>query len=169
MATDKFLCGSTYFFQNFEDFKGKDIDEIILVDEGNGYNYVKHVTTGNLCKFYIVRRPKAELISYVLDNEKVPGMVINRFLIPEFAAEFGITITDLKKLKPLLEKLDDKHKYLETIYNAYITNKTFELTEEQLNEAYQVYKEARKGSEDNETAEYRHMMEAQQSVEAKPE
>lgn len=145
---DKILCGSAYFFNKFEDYKAPDIDEIVLVDEGNGYEYMRQISSNGHCTFNIVRRPKEELIGYVLNNPKVPSMVINRFLIPEFNREFGITIGDLYQLRPLVDSLDEYHVYLKTIYEAYIENGSFTLIDSQLERAYEVYKAAREEKED---------------------
>ena len=70
-------------------------------------------------------------------------MVIGKFLVPEFCAEIGFTIEDLPRLEPLLAKLDEKHKYEEIIYNAYIENNAFVLTDEQRAAAYESYKVSR--------------------------
>ena len=45
-------------------------------------------------------------------------MMIGKFLVPEFCNEIGMTLEDLFKLKPLCEKLDDKHKYEEDDKNS---------------------------------------------------
>jgi hypothetical protein len=42
-------------------------------------------------------------------------------------------------LQPLVDKMDEKHMYLKTIYDFYITNNEFTLSEQQLNEAYKIY------------------------------
>lgn len=139
---NKILCGSTYFFQNCPDFKPKDKDEIVIVDKGIGYNFVKQVSTGHNCTFYVVRRPKEELIQYTL--EKAPAMAIGKFFIPEFANEFDITLEDLAKFEGMIEKLDTKHAYLKDVYSAYRENNEFSLTDEQRSKAYETYKEARK-------------------------
>lgn len=70
-------------------------------------------------------------------------MQIGKFLVPEFVQEIGFTIEHLKKLKPLAEKLDGRHKYEKVIYDAYIENGAFKLTEEQRSKAYEQYKLAR--------------------------
>ena len=57
-------------------------------------------------------------------------MEIGKFLVPEFIKEFKLSIDDLKKLEPIVAKLDDKHKYEEVIYNAYLENNDFVLTDE---------------------------------------
>ena len=68
------------------------------------------------------------------------GMVIGKFLVLEFINELNMTIEDLKTLKPLIERLDEKHLYEKVIYDSYIQNNDFYLTQEQLDEAYKIYK-----------------------------
>lgn len=67
-------------------------------------------------------------------------MQLGKFLVPTFIEAIGFTIDDLKKLQPLLDNLDDKHKYEKVIYNTYIQNNDFTLTDEQLQKAYLKYK-----------------------------
>lgn len=134
------LMGSNYFFHQYPDFKSADIDKIELVDtdefkekriiRGQGKDY-----------FYLKRKPKDQLIQDALKS-KLP-MVVGKFLIPEFNKQINFTIEDLPKIKPLIDRLDEKHKYEEIIYNAYIENKSFTLTEEQRDAAYRRYKEVR--------------------------
>lgn len=67
-------------------------------------------------------------------------MQLGKFLIPTFIEAIGFTIEDLKKLQPLADNLDDKHKYEKVIYDSYIQNNDFILTDEQLQKAYLEYK-----------------------------
>ena len=55
-----------------------------------------------------------------------------------------LLIEDLKLFEDSFKRIDDKHKYEKVIYDAYIENGDFVLTEEQRNKAYQLYKEKRK-------------------------
>lgn len=75
-------------------------------------------------------------------NRNVP-MEIGKFLCPEFIKFKGLTINDLKLLRPLVDNLDDMHLYEKVIYDAYIHNGNFVLNEYQLNEAYKIYKQYR--------------------------
>jgi hypothetical protein len=50
-------------------------------------------------------------------------------LIPEFNEFIDFTIEDLPKIKPQIDKLDDKHLYERYIYDYYLQNGTFILTE----------------------------------------
>ena len=67
-------------------------------------------------------------------------MQLGKFLVPAFVEAIGFTIEDLKKLQPLADNLDDKHKYEKVIYDSYIQNNDFTLTDEQLQKAYLEYK-----------------------------
>ena len=59
-------------------------------------------------------------------------MQLGKFLVPTFVEAIGFTIEDLKKLQPLADNLDDKRKYEKVIYDSYIQNNDFALTDEQL-------------------------------------
>lgn len=137
----KFLMGSQYFFSCYEDFNSKDIDEIEII-ETNDFNYARQLTGQGRCLFQLKKQPsKDEYVNYALKSSL--GMVIGKFLIPEFCKEIGFTIEDLPKLKPLMDILDDQHKYEGIIFNSYIENDSFTLTDEQRNRAYKSYKESR--------------------------
>lgn len=134
------LMGSNYFFNKYDDFKSTDIDKIELVDT-NEFKEKRIIRGQGKDYFYLKRKPKEQLIQDALKSN-LP-MVVGKFLIPEFNKQIHFTIEDLPRLQPLIDKLDEKHKYEEIIYNAYIENKSFTLTEEQRDAAYRRYKEAR--------------------------
>ena len=134
------IIGSNYFFQRFKDFKSKDKDYLYFVDKGSNYSFQKQVTSGRQCEFYVVRRPKEEIIQF---NLKLVPMALGKFLIPEFNQEIGFTVEDLQKLKPLADNLDKEHQYEKVIFDYYIQNNEFSLTDDQLQEAYDVYKSVR--------------------------
>ena len=137
----RFIVGSTYFFNCYEDFKSKDKDYAVIVDNPKGVKYTRQTMYGSYDVFENARRDPIEMLVYTL-KAGLP-MRLNVWLIPEFAKEIGVKIEDLSILSPLVAKLDNKHKYLEVIYNAYIENKDFILTDAQRLKAYEVYKEAR--------------------------
>ena len=136
----RFLMGSKYFFSCFEDFVSKDTDEIEIVDTKD-FQYMRWITGQGKCLFQFRRLQNVnDYIKYALTGD---GLVIGKFLIPEFCEAIGFTIEDLPKLSPLIERLDDKHKYEKIIYDSYIGNNGFYLTEEQLVSAYNLYKKSR--------------------------
>ena len=133
--------GSQYFFSCYEDFKSKDIDEIEII-ETNNFKYMRQLTGQGKCLFQLRKQETVDdYINYALKSNL--GMVIGKFLIPEFCEAIGLTINDLPKLKPLIDKLDDKHKYEEIIFDSYTQNGSFTLTDEQRARAYNSYKESR--------------------------
>ena len=137
----KFLMGSQYFFSCYDDFNSKDIDEIEIV-ETDDFKYMRQLTGQGKCLFQLKKySSKEEYINYALQSQL--GMVIGKFLIPEFCEAINFTIEDLSKLKTLIEKLDDKHIYEKIIFDSYIENGSFILTNEQRERAYKSYKESR--------------------------
>ena len=137
----RFLMGSNYFFSCFEDFTSKDVDEIELVDTKD-FQYMRWITGQGRCLFQFRKLPHVDdYINYALQSKD--GLVIGKFLIPEFCKAIGFTIKDLPRLSPLIEKLDNKHKYEKIIYDSYISNNNFHLTDEQLASAYELYKQSR--------------------------
>jgi hypothetical protein len=138
---NKILIGSRYFFSCYEDFSSKDIDELEIIDTTE-FNQIRQLTGRGRCLFQLRRHSsKDTYIDWALTANN--GMVIGKFLVPEFCDKIGFTVEDLHKLSPLLEKLDDKHKYEEIIYNSYLKNGNFTLTQEQRDLAYKSYKESR--------------------------
>ena len=137
----KFLIGSRYFFSCFEDFDSKDIDELEII-ETDKFKYMRQLSGLGKCLFQLKKySSKEEYISYALTQSL--GMVVGKFLVPEFCEAIGFTIEDLPRMQPLIDKLDDKHKYEKIIFDSYIKNGSFTLTNEQREEAYKNYKESR--------------------------
>jgi len=134
----KILVGSSVFFNEVEDFQPKDRDYVILDEKPAGYNFVRQTTSGKECLFEWRRMLPEQFVDYSLSRG--PAMQIGKFLVPEFIQEIGFTIEHLKKLKPLAEKLEGKHKYEKVIYDAYIENGAFKLTAEQRSKAYEQYR-----------------------------
>ena len=140
----KFIVGSNSFFNDkFNDYAPKDIDELHIMDEWiiPEYNMVNE-HDGNIDAFYCKNMTKEEFINDMLD-ENAPPMRIARFLAPEFIKYLNMTINDLKRLEQKRNEIDDKHKYLGIIYDSYIKNNDFYLTDKQLQHAYNEYKRYR--------------------------
>lgn len=139
----KIIVGSQAFFKGMDGFHPHDVDTLIIDDVPSGYVNVRQLHVDGMCEFRWRRMTKEEYIGYALSG-KGPGMQIGKFLVPEFADEIGMTIEDLKKLRPLISKLDDKHKYEARIFNAYLANNAFTLTDKQRQEAYEEYRAERR-------------------------
>ncbi len=137
----KFLIGSQYFFSCYNDFSSKDVDELEII-ETDKFQHMRQLTGNGKCLFQLKRYSSAE--EYLnWDLKSSTGMVIGKYLVPEFCQEINFTISDLSKLSPLLAKLDSKHKYEKIIFDSYIENNDFKLTQQQRNQAYHSYKESR--------------------------
>ena len=140
----RFKIGSAVFFENkFDDYKTKDIDELSIMDRWPIYKTnVLNLKKENKDIFLFKNMSKEEFIE---DTLHCPTpMRVGKFIVPEFCEFINFTIDDLKKLEPKFNELDDKHKYEKIIYNAYIENNEFTLTEKQLQEAYNEYRKYRK-------------------------
>ena len=138
----KFLIGSKYFFQDYPDFESKDIDELELIHT-NEFAQMRQLTGQGRCLFQMKIHPcKEDYIQWALQSPT--GMVVGKFLVPEFCAAIGFVINDLPQLLPLIERLDDKHRYEEIIFNSYLKNGSFTLTQDQRNRAYESYKTSRR-------------------------
>ena len=132
-----FKIGSRAFFENLKGFISNDYDELCIMDRFpfKDTNSLRANLQGKDVIFY-KNLSKEE---YINDAIKSP-IKIGKFLVPDFARYINLTIDDLKLLKESLDKLKDKHKYEKIIFDAYIENNDFILTEQQLNKAFEVYK-----------------------------
>lgn len=138
----KILVGSTYFFKSIAGFKSKDIDYVVLVSNPIDFKYVRQTSfPDKYCLFEWKKMNVEEFIKYTLET-KLP-MTAGKFLIPEFNNQIGFTIEHLKRLQPIFEKIDKKHTYEKIIFDAYIENNDFILTDDQRMSAYEEYKKSR--------------------------
>ena len=138
----KILVGSNYFFKDLKDFSSKDIDYLVLEHNPKGYQNQYQLTGKNECLFKWRKMPVAEFIDITLKT-KCP-MEAGKFLVKEVAYMIGMKIEDLKQLRPVFERMDSKHKYEKIIFESYIQNNGFFLTEVQRLKAFESYKAARK-------------------------
>lgn len=138
----QFTVGSRAFFSDMPDFRSKDSDILVLMDEPAGFQWRREQQLRGVSTFRYKREPIAQMIQRTLDADD--PLMVGKFLVPEVAAELGVSVADILPLQPLVSKLDDKHKYYAVIFDAYQANGSFALTQAQLNEAYQLYTEARK-------------------------
>lgn len=137
----KFLIGSQYFFSCYDDFESKDTDELEII-ETDKFQHMHQLTGKDKCLFQLKRYSLPE--EYLKWDLQSPiGMVIGKYLVPEFCKEINLTINDLARLSPLIDRLDDKHRYEKIIFDSYLSNNSFTLTDSQRDEAYKSYKESR--------------------------
>lgn len=130
--------GSQVFFSNIPNYTSKDKDILHVIDYPIFGETIQIMRKDNKDEFLMYNFGKDTLIELTKDPIQV-----GKFLVPEFAEYIDLNIEDLKRLEPWLDKLDDKHKYERIIYDSYIENNGFFLTDEQLNKAYEIYKKYR--------------------------
>ena len=137
----RFRVGSQAFFSDYPDFCPNDMDEVEFEENPKLYRNVMQFrkTDRKRCLFKWRKMSADEFVEYAL-NSKLP-MEIGKFLVPEVARYLGFTIEHLKRLRPVAERLDGKHKYEQIILNAYIAHGDFTLTQEERDLAYAKYKE----------------------------
>ena len=137
----KFLVGSRAFFECYNDFVPHDTDWIEMVGPSQPFQY-RHTIRNKVCHILLRHEKNAqEYIDYAL--QQGAPIVAGKFLVPEFAQAIHLSIDELKQLEPLFNHVDDKHKYQIIIFNSYIQNNDFILTDEQRFAAYNEYKKYR--------------------------
>ncbi len=137
----KYVVGSRAFFSGMEGFRSKDKDYLVLEDNPIGYNWRREQSLRGICTFYYKRLPVEQLVQRCLNARD--ALQLGKFLVPEVAAELRMSVDDIRPLETLLPLLDEKHRYYEIIFRAYLTNGSFTLTEAQRLEAYKSYTESR--------------------------
>lgn len=137
----KFTVGSKAFFDGMQGYRPHDVDILCIMDVWNIENTnILNMKLNGEDVFFTKNMSKEEFIQNAFEESP---MRIGKFMVPEFAEYIGFTIPDLKRLKPILNKMDDKHKYYVVIYNAYLKNNAFKLTKEQRQIAFDAYKKER--------------------------
>lgn len=139
----RFRVGSTAFFSGYPGFHPSDVDELDIEDNPKLYHDFMQIrkTDKSRCLFKWRHMTADEFVEYTL-NSRLP-MELGKFLVPEVAEYLGFTIEHLKRLKPVAERLDEKHRYEKIIYDSYVDNNGFYLTDVQREEAYEEYKNER--------------------------
>lgn len=143
MKSNKIIVGSRAFFNGMDGFKPSDEDYVVLMEMHNQrFKNQMQIRYGDRCIFFWIEKSKEEMIDYLLKSND--PLQVGKFLVPVFAKRLNITIDDLAQFKPLIDKLDDHHQYIRVIYEAYIANGDFILTDEQRLNAFEVYKNSPK-------------------------
>lgn len=138
-----FKCGSSCFFSSYDDYKVKDEDEIHVCDSLIGSSTTLNMKDGNKDIFFVKKMSACECINDCLEC-KIP-MRAGRYLIPDIAEYFGIKVEDIERLRPCFDNIDKKHTYEKIIFESYLENGGFYLTDSQRLTAYMEYKKNRPG------------------------
>lgn len=147
----KIIIGSRAFFDGMPEFTSKDTNTLVWTSNPKGFTNYRQTSISGQHIIEWRAMPKSELLAHAT-RDKANGLEFGKFIVPEFAELVGLTIDDLKRLRDYYaNKINDKQRYQLAICDAYIVNNAFTLTDEQREEAYAIYVQARK--EDIEEAE----------------
>lgn len=137
----KILIGSKYFFSSYPTFVAKDTDTIEVI-ETDSFNHFRHIASDTECVFQLKKQKSYE--DYInWDIAFNVPMAAGKYLVPEFCAEIGFPFEALIKIKPMIDKLDSRHEYEKIIFESYLKNGSFTLTDEQRALAYLLYRISR--------------------------
>ena len=139
----RYKVGSQAFFEGMPGFMPGDIDEVEFEEQPQLFRNFMQIRKKDRtrCLFIWRKMDPDEFIDYAL-RSRTP-MEAGKFLVPEVAEDLGITIEHLKRLGPVFDRLDEKHEYEKIIFDSYINNGGFFLTNEQRGEAFSSYKMTR--------------------------
>lgn len=142
----RYLTGSRIFFEGLPGFQPHDRDYCELWDDMDCM-YKKDLDAP--WDVWCWRRATPdEYVDFILTNEVVQDGAIPwhicQFLTPDFCKDVGFTTAHLERLRPVAEKLYGKHIYLRMIFDAFVSNGGFFLTDGQRTVIYNEYKEKRK-------------------------
>ena len=144
----KINIGSRVFFGEMPDYQENDCDVLFILDQ-----WPEEITdTRFSCRkekcdlFFMKEQTKEQYINDILQVEKVHASRVCFFLVPEIAQLIKLTIDDLKRVEPIVAMLKDtRHAWYYTLYESYIENDGFFLTDAQREKAYEEFKSARAG------------------------
>ena len=137
----EFKIGSSIFFDSYSDYTQKDIDILAITDLPLFGKPMMNMKLKDKDIFFMCIEDNSVMLDKTLESGV--NMRAGKFLSPEFAEYIGLTIEELKKLKPMFDDIDEKHMYEKVIFDSYIKNNGFFLTNEQRLMAYEEYKRKR--------------------------
>lgn len=141
-VTHTFTVGSSVFFTGMPGFEPKDNDKVCLLDLPVFGDRIMNIRKNGEDLFFLHDCGKEGLIAQCLREDNPMGA--GKFLVPEFAEHVGMTVDDLISLKSLFDRMDERHLYEQKIYTSYLENRSFTLTDEQREDAYEMYLKAKK-------------------------
>lgn len=143
MQIHKIITGSKAFFCNYEDFNPHDTDYLIVYDIIGTLKDMRNESLNGEDNFIFPILKQEELIGFINGTNDCNAIAIACILTPEFSKLQKFTIEHLKECLSTRNRLKRKHLYLGIIYDSYIENNGFFLTDEQRLKAYNEYKKYR--------------------------
>lgn len=139
-----FKIGSRAFFGNMPDYKEGDCDVLLVLDKWPE-EFKKTIFSCGVTKcdtFFMKQMTKEEYIAETIETEDIKRVFY--YMVPEFVQFIGLTIDDIKRVEPVVRKLENtRHKWYINVYESYIANGGFYLSDEQREAAYDVFKRTR--------------------------
>ena len=137
----KIQVGSKAFFSQYEDFEPRDNDFVEIHDEADVDFWVTKENDEHI--FHFRRMNKIDFIEFECNRAHKFSLVVSKFIVPELVEHFGINLEDLFICMSLFNNIDRRHQYVKFIFECYLKNGDFTLTDEQRDEAYNMYKSVR--------------------------
>lgn len=137
----KIQVGSRAFFSQYPDFEPSDNDFVEIHDDADVDFWVTNEDGEHI--FHFRKMEKLEFIEFELNRSKNLAMIVSKFIVPEIIEYFGITMEDLFTFIGVFDNIGRKHQYVKFIFDSYLKNGDFTLTNEQRDEAYYMYKVVR--------------------------
>ena len=143
----QFIAGSRYFFENYyNDYIIHDTDYVVIDDELD-VNYRHEYDKETKTDYFIWKKHPPEWFVDNLIGKDGFALDVAKNLVPEVNEYLNFTMEHLKQVRPIVDKLEhhagSKYIYYKTIYDAYIENGSFALTDEQRLKAYDEYRKHR--------------------------
>ena len=138
------LVGSNAFFKDIPHFKSKDRDYLVLTDEDTNFKVRKEICLKGIDKFYYKLDTPQNMVQQALEIND--PFVVGKFLVKDVAETIGLSVDDILPLEELLNKVDKEHEYQKIIFKYIKENNSFDLTKEQLSEAYEAYSKTRENN-----------------------
>lgn len=140
--TIEITVGSSYFFNSLDEHHDLHVDKIALVDNTTN-GWWKYIDVyGGATHYEWQKHTIGEWVDKLTSTND--NIRVSTFLVPDFINQIkdNLTIEEyFNKIKPLFNNLEDKYSWVVYVYNAYLNNKAFVLTDAQRESAYKMYKE----------------------------
>lgn len=142
MEQKRYLTGSRAFFDGMDGFNPHDTDVVDF--NPKMHHAVSQINNEEGVTVFRFKMDKAaDIIDFFIQWPN-PASQVCLLLVPDIAERVGMTVEDLPRLRPLIDALDERHKYIADIYEAYVKNNAFKLYKYQREKAFKTYLAARK-------------------------
>ena len=140
--TKQIQVGSRAFFSDYEDFQPADNDILEL----NSEQYEDYYSTreNDVHIFHYKYTNKEQFLEFEFKHIEESPLAVCAFVVPEVAEFLELTLEELFMFEYYFKKINRRHLYVKYIYDCYMENRAFSLTQEQKDFAYNLYNENRK-------------------------